>query len=296
MAFFLPNWSCVSASLSQGQETITPFDGSPTLYNSPNLFTYGSSTDAVATISAANYFLAQYASLNVNDIILGNGSDASFALVVTASSSTSVTTSSMGLTTSIGTSNIVNGAVTYAKIQNASAGSVILANPTGSAHAYEEVTLGNGLEFTGTALDVPNTNLIYAKVAMTAAQFNGMYAAPFLLVAAPGANKLIVVKQMLMAMTFVSADYASGGVVAAQYDSTAHGAGVLATNSEAAADFFAAASTSFLFEGTNGNTVGALPFSTTVDKGLYLSNATGAFTTGDGTWFVHLWYAIIPTV
>lgn len=135
----------------------------------------------------------------------------------------------------------------------------------------------------------------YTTVAITAAQFNGMYAAPKLLLAAPGANKLILVKQMALVMTFGSADYAAGGVVAAQYDSTVHGAGVLATNSEAAADFFAAASTTFSFLGTSGNTVGALPFSTTVNKGLYLSNATGAFTTGDSTFVAQIWYSIIPT-
>ena len=135
----------------------------------------------------------------------------------------------------------------------------------------------------------------YTTVAITAAQFNGMYAAPKLLLAAPGANKLIVVKQLALVMTFGSADYAAGGVVAAQYDSTVHGAGVLATNSEAAADFFAAASTTFLFTGTSGNTVGALPFSTTVNKGLYLSNATQAFTTGDSTFVAQIWYSIIPT-
>jgi hypothetical protein len=134
--------------------------------------------------------------------------------------------------------------------------------------------------------------LQFASIAMTAAQFNGMYAAPFLLIAAPGANKLIYVDSMELVMTFGSADYAAGGVVAAQYDSTVHGAGVLATNSEAAADFFAAASTVFQFAGS----VGALPFSTTVNKGLYLSNATQAFTTGDSTWVVKIYYRIINVV
>lgn len=116
MAFTLNNWSCVSASLAQGQETITPFGGSPTVENSPNLFTYGSPVDTVATISASNYFLAQYASLSVGDWILGFGTDATLALQVTASSSTSVTVESTGLTTNIGTGNIVNGAVTLAKL------------------------------------------------------------------------------------------------------------------------------------------------------------------------------------
>ena len=75
-----------------------------------------------------------------------------------------------------------------------------------------------------------------------------------------------------------------------------HGAGVLATNGEAAADFFAAASTTFQFAGVTGNTVGALPFSTTVNKGLYLSNATQAFTTGDSTWVAKIYYRLVQTV
>ena len=297
MSFTLANWTCISASLNQGQETVIPFGGSSTLLNAPNVFVYGSPNDNVAAISASNYFLSLWPQLKVNDIILGNGTDASFALVVTAVSSTSVTTASMGLTTSIGTSNIVDDAVTYAKLQDAAAGGSLIGEPTSTPGAeYTEVPIGNGLAFSAGSLVVPDTFLRYVAVPITAAQFNGMYAAPKLLIAAPGANKLIVVKQMDLLMTFVSAAYAAGGVVAAQYDSTAHGAGVLATNSEAAADFAATASTAFQFTPISGNTVGALPFSTTVNKGLYLSNDSGAFTTGDGTWVAHIWYSVIPTV
>jgi hypothetical protein len=137
-----------------------------------------------------------------------------------------------------------------------------------------------------------NSIVLYASVPITAAQFNGMYTAPMLLIAAPGANNMIIVDQMELVMTFVSADYAAGGIVAAQYDSTVHGAGVLATNSEAAADFFAAASTVFKFNGS----VLLAPFSTCANKGLYLSNATGAFTTGDSTWVAKIHYRIIALV
>jgi hypothetical protein len=296
MAFTLANWCCISEGLNQGQETVTPFGGSPTVLNAPNVFFYGSPNDTVATIVAANYFLPMYVDLSVGDWIMGNGTDASFAVVVTAVSSTSVTVASVGLTTSIGTANILDDAVTFAKMQDSTAANVLIGNPTGTAVAeYTEIPIGNGLEFNAGTLDIPNTNLIYTTVAITAAQFNGMYAAPKLLIAAPGANKLILVEHMALIMTFVSADYAAGGVVAAQYDNTVHGGGVLATNSEAAADFFAAASTTFHFEGITGNTVGALPFSTTVNKGLYLSNATQAFTTGDSTFVAAIWYRIVPT-
>ncbi len=162
----------------------------------------------------------------------------------------------------------------------------------GQVVVYTCAVAGNWLANVATN---PNP-ILFASVPITAAQFNGMYAAPFALVAAPGANKLIIVESLELIMTFVAADYAAGGVVAAQYDSTAHGAGVLATNSEAAADFFAAASTTFSFIGTSGTTVGALPFSTTVNKGLYLSNLTQAFTTGDSTWVAKVYYRVINTV
>src|SRR5580698_1595131 len=142
MSFTDVNWTCISASLNQGQETITPYGGSPTVYNAPNQFSYGSPTDTVATIAAANYFLPQYASLSVGDWIFVNGTDASEILIVTAVSSTSVTTAGFAASGTVNTANIVNNAVTYAKIQQASAGDVLLGNATGSAANYSEVTLG----------------------------------------------------------------------------------------------------------------------------------------------------------
>jgi hypothetical protein len=292
MAYTDANWTCISSSLNEGQLTVTPYGGSPTVLNAPNTFIYGSPNDAVATIAAANYFLSKYAVLNVGDWIFVNGTDASTILIIVTSSKTGVTTAQFAASGTVNTANIVDDAVTYAKLQDSVGDNTLLGNPGGGAGAeFVEVTLGNGLVFSAGALALPNTSLIYTTVAVTAAEFNGMYAAPKLLLAAPGANKLILVEQMALAMTFVSADYAAGGVVAAQYDSTVHGAGVLATNTEAAADFFAAASTTFRFNPS----VLLAPFSTSVDKGLYLSNQSGAFTTGDSTFVAHIWYRIIPT-
>lgn len=265
MTFTIANWGCQQPSLNAGQETITPYGGSPTVENTCNVFTYVSPNDTVATIIASNYFLSMYQDLSVGDIIWGSGTDAAFAVQVTASSSTTVTVASMGLTTSIGTANIVNGAVTTAKIANNAVGSAQLA-----------------------------INMLqYAVVTISAAQWNGMYATPVQLVAAQGANTLIEITNIDLMMTFVSAAYAAGGVVGAQYDSTAHGAGAAASTTEAAADFFATASTTFRLGG--GLSTGA-PFTTSVNKGVYLSNLTGAFTIGDGTWKAHVFYRVLPTV
>ena len=137
-----------------------------------------------------------------------------------------------------------------------------------------------------------NNILQYAEVDFTAAQWNGMYAAPVQLVAAPGANKIIVVDRVVLDMTFVAAQYANGGVVAAQYDSTVHGAGAPASATIAAATINGyAASTGIMVAGA----MSSVAFTNMVNKGLFLSNDTGAFTTGDGTWKVHVWYHIVAT-
>lgn len=138
-------------------------------------------------------------------------------------------------------------------------------------------------------VQVPASTLQNAQVAVTAAEFNGAYAAPKLLVAAPGANYQIVLDNVSLVMTYDSAAFASGGVTAIQYDSTANGAGVIASTTLAAAAFQATASTVFTFN----RGVVAQPFTTTVNKGLYLSNITGAFTTGDSDFIAHVNYHVI---
>jgi trimeric autotransporter adhesin len=56
------------------------------------------------------------------------------------------------LVTSTGVITVGAGKITYAKMQTTSAGSVLLGNPTGSAAAPSEITLGSGLSFSGTTL------------------------------------------------------------------------------------------------------------------------------------------------
>lgn len=293
MSYTNANWACVSGSLNQGQLTVTPFGGSSTVENAQNVFAYASPNDAVATIGGANYFLVEYASLCVGDWILVNGTDASEILIVDTVSSTSVTTVGFSAAGTVNTADIVNNAVTYAKFQQVAASSLV-GNPTGGLANAEGITIGNGLEFTGTVLDVPSTNLIYTNVAISASEFLNMYATPKLLLASPGANKVIVVDKLVLVLTHVSTNYAAGGVVGAQYDQPAHLAGVLASNTEAAADFFASGSTTYFFNGASGNSSQAVN-TVSSNKGLYLSNATGAFTNGDSTFVAHIWYKVIPT-
>jgi hypothetical protein len=195
-------------------------------------------------------------------------------------------------------------AIDFSKLASLTSGNILVGSagnvPTSVTMSGDATIIASGaLTIANNAVTSAKTSpllLKYATVTISAAEWNGMYAAPKLILAAGGANTFISVERAVLAMTFVSAAYAAGGVVKFQYDSTVNGAGVAASNSEAAADFFAAASTAFSFDGVSGNTVAIAPFTTTVNKGIYLSNLTGAFTTGDGTWVCHIWYRTIPTV
>ena len=112
------------------------------------------------------------------------------------------------------------------------------------------------------------------------------------MVAAAGANTLICMKQVQVAQTYGSAALAGGGVSAIQYDSTAHGAGVIASTTLTAASYQQTASTIYTY---NPGVV-LQPFSTAVNKGLYLSCLTGDFTAGTASTFkVNVWYSVIAT-
>jgi hypothetical protein len=246
--------------------------------------------EAIATVVAANYFDAfmqdltdGIGPLQLGDLMVINGNDA-VGLYVVSAVSPHVTLASFGANGSIATANIVDLAVTTAKIND-------LAVTTGKINDLA-VTTGKIAAAAVTTAKLSPLTVQYAAVAISAAEFAGMYATPKLLVAAGGANTLIVLDKVDLLMTFVSAAYANGGVAAVQYDSTAHGAGVIASTTLSAATFQAGVSTGFMF------TTGVVPqtFSTCVNKGLYLSNITGAFDTGDSTFIAHVWYKVIPTV
>jgi len=277
MAFEILRFVRTTLAFNSGQISTTFNPNTPTvLEGGPAIYTYASATDAIATIGGANYFADVVYMLAVNDLIFAVGSDASaFYQVATidrdAGTITVVSAFPSGV---IGTANINNLAVTTAKIDDLA------------------VTTGKLADASVTSAKTSPLLMQYLAVPITADEFNGMYAAPKLLKAAGGANTMLVLHRMDLLMTYVSANYAAGGVAAIQYDSTANGAGVIASTTLAAATFQAAASTGFMFN------TGVVPqtFTTTVNKGLYLSNITGAFTTGDSTFVAHLWYSVVPTV
>jgi len=251
--------------------------------------------------AAAAIAFSKLATLPSAEILVGSAGNVATAAAMTGD----IAITNTGVT-SIQAGAIVNAdvnaaaAISFSKLAALTSTNILVGsagNVATSVAMTGDVTIGNtGVTAIGASKVLSSMVspllLKYVTVTISAAEFNGMYAAPKLLLAAGGANTLIVLEQISLAMTYVSAAYAAGGTVAVQYDSTVNGAGIAASSTTADTLFQQTASTTYTM------TAGTVfrPFSTTVNKGLYLSNITGAFTTGDSTFVAHLWYRIIPTV
>lgn len=137
---------------------------------------------------------------------------------------------------------------------------------------------------------VVETLIQHAQVDLTLAEFIALYTTSQELVAAPGANKKLILNRASLWINYGGTVLADGGAVHVQYDSTANGAGTKASNTLAAATLIAAtADTSFGFTPVDTTLVD----SATLNKGLYLAMATQDFTGGDASAYkVDVWYAV----
>jgi hypothetical protein len=128
----------------------------------------------------------------------------------------------------------------------------------------------------------------HATISLSAAQINGMAAAPVQLVAAAGAGKTIVVTRTALRITRTATAFASGGVGIVQYGNTATGAGTQALDSTFSAATFTGASGAS--ESVRNGAVLSDQGTALQNLGLFISNQTAAFTTGTGTATVDVWY------
>lgn len=270
--------------------------------DAPKQWSYESDDDLITTIDDSGYFDEVTGFFNLGDLIyIKDSADAVSERTVTSERYVvPVTTAAYVASGAISTSDIADGAVTAAKIAAAVAGSG-LTGAGGSALAVQvdDSTINipvdtlqlkdAGVTAAKLVVSIPRT----VTVAMTAAEFLGMYAAPKLLVAAGGVNTMHIVHDVVYEYNFVSTQTVAGGAVKVQYDSTVNGAGTAASATTAAATFNAYTADSVV--GAAGDLASAAS-TTVVNKGLYLSNATAAFTTGNPTVNVHVTYSTVTTI
>lgn len=137
-----------------------------------------------------------------------------------------------------------------------------------------------------TSLNPLNSGLQSVSVNLTAAQILGMYAAPVLILPAPAANTVNVVSSAVWNIKYGAAQFAAGGVIALQYANTVHGAGTAASSTIAAATLNGVAANTIL----TMTAPASIALANATAQGLYLSNQTAAFTTGDSTATLKVYY------
>jgi hypothetical protein len=146
----------------------------------------------------------------------------------------------------------------------------------------------NAVDYAQLALDVAAS----ATVSLTAAQIKALYDTPVQLIAAPGAGKLVIIDSILWDIAYGTTQYTAGGVLAAQYGNTVHGAGPVASGTLAAASLNGVAASSFL---SNGGIAGGLSVlkSASLNTAVYLSNQTADFASGDSTATLYVRYRVV---
>lgn len=123
------------------------------------------------------------------------------------------------------------------------------------------------------------------RVALSSAQILALNATPITLVGAPGANRIIVVDQIIFKMVRTATAYANGGALEFRYTN--------ASGAKVSADIAAAVVTTG-GAGTEYNTVAGVTTTLTpvVNSPIVITNATAAFITGTGTASVEVVYRI----
>lgn len=125
---------------------------------------------------------------------------------------------------------------------------------------------------------------VMASGTLTAAQINGMSAAPLLLVAAPTAGYAAVVSSLSLNYVFGSAAFTGGGNIVAQYGNTALAAGTAASATIPAAALQQTHNTYSKVGMATMTNVASTVINSGVNttSGLYLTNATAPFAVGTG--------------
>lgn len=126
-------------------------------------------------------------------------------------------------------------------------------------------------------------------VSLSSANLLAMYATPITVIAAPGAGKVILIENALLSFTHVSTAYASGGTIRLQYTGSADN--LLTTGFQT--NVLNTASNNLDYCVATRNVSYASPIGIAANTAVQITNATGAYTTGNGTAKLFINYRIV---
>lgn len=178
------------------------------------------------------------------------------------------------------------GALQVASTGLSTSGFVLTSNGASSVPSFQAVSAPAGTPIT-------------VRVPMTLAQFLGMRTTPFQLIAAQGANTLIVALSIIFELNMAGVAFASGGVTGLQYgNTTSLGGPTIAFMAASAITAPTAGQIVNLPVNWFSSTTqpGTVAKSTTVNTAVYVSNQSAAFTGGTGaTVVITVTYVVITT-
>lgn len=155
---------------------------------------------------------------------------------------------------------------------------------------------GNLVKASGTAGVLVDSGIVASNLASTAtvsftsANITGMYATPVQILAAPGSGKINIIDSIQWDYAYSTAAYSGGGLITAQYGTTDHAGGTICTLGIPAATLNGLSASGQLYD--VATSFGAA--NTVVENAaIYLSNASGAFTTGSGTVTLYIRYRTV---
>lgn len=232
-------------------------------------FTYDSATDSFVALTSGGLS----PTLPNGQIFVGNASNVATAVAMSGDATL----------TNSGVITIANNAVTTAKIANGA----ITSTKLGAASVTSAAIANNAVQYVDISTDV----IQLAEPSMTATDIMAMYAAPVLMIPAPGLGRIILIENVYIDFFWQSAQFTGGGPIALQYGNTALGAGQKASASLSAASFNALNSQSsiYLLGGQGLVTVAA---TATENQAVYISNTTAPFSTGNSSIVLYIKYRI----
>lgn len=296
MAFQIENFRQVDVVSTNQDLNLRPGN-----LNTPQLFVYISSGDNMAAITANNYFAdvanvlvanLPFYNIRVGDLIYVKASDDNAWVEVTALSP-NVTTA---IYNNLADGSIYNvdvnaaAAIAFSKMEAMATGEVLFGNAgvptvgalTGDASISNAGALTIDLNFERTA-----------TITLSSANVLAMYATPVQIIAAGGANTAHLVSRVVYEVDYGGTQFANGGAFGLQYGNTANLGGKAASATTAAAVLNGYTADSMV------SAAGALATgasSAVVNQGIFISNDTAAFITGDSTVYVHVTYSTVTTV